>query len=433
MTAMHVRSAGLSWRPMPPRPLEPILHVDLDAFYAGVEVLKDPSLRGKPVVVGGTGARGVVSSASYEARRFGIHSAMPAVRARRLCPDAVFLPPDFEAYKLHSNRFREVLLSYTPLVEPISLDEAFLDVGGATTLFGAPAEIAVKIRADVEREVGVACSAGVAATKFVAKLASDHRKPNGLLHVPVETTDAFLEPLPVRRLWGVGEKTAEVLERLAIRTVGDLARTPRAVLERLLGEASATHLTELAHGVDDREVIPYEAPKSVGHEETFERDLDDTEEILRELLHLSGRVAARLRDDGYRARTVTLKVRLANFTTLTRARTLADATDVGGDLYHVAGELYRGLPGASRRVRLLGVQASGLQAAGAEQLALLRSDRWGDVERTLDRIEHRFGKGAATQAALLDRSRDRVQEPEPKPERSPDAVHRSGRPSYNRR
>jgi DNA polymerase-4 len=417
---------------MPPRPPEPILHVDLDAFYAGVEVLKDPTLRGKPVIVGGTGSRGVVSSASYEARRFGVRSAMPAVRARRLCPEGVFLPPDFEAYKLHSNRFREVLLSYTPLVEPISLDEAFLDVGGATTLFGRPAEIAAGIRRDVEREVGVACSAGVAATKFVAKLASDHCKPNGLLHVPAAETATFLEPLPVGRLWGVGEKTADLLGRLAIRTVGDLARTPRAVLERLLGEASARHLSQLAHGVDDRVVVPYEAPKSIGHEETFERDLDDTEEILRELLHLSGRVAARLRDDGYRARTITLKVRLANFTTLSRARTLPDATDVGADLYHMVRELYRALPGAGRRVRLLGVQASGLQPAGAEQLALLRGERWGEVERTLDRIEHRFGKGAATQAVLLDRPHERVMEPEPKPHRSPEAVHPSDRASYNR-
>src|SRR3954453_19718146 len=313
---------------MPVRPPEPILHVDLDAFYAGVEVLKDPSLRGTPVVVGGTAARGVVSSASYEARRFGVRSAMPTVRARRLCPDAVFLPPDFDAYRLHSNRFREILLAHTPLVEPISLDEAFLDVAGATRLFGdppriapripfgAPARIAAKIRADVAREVGVTCSAGVAATKFVAKLASDHCKPDGLLHVPAEQTRAFLEPLPVGRLWGVGDKTTELLSRLAIRTVGDLARTPRAVLERLLGEAAAQHLTELAHGVDDRDVIAYETPKSIGHEETFERDLADTDEILRELLHLTARVAARLRDDGYRARTVTLNVRLANFTTL---------------------------------------------------------------------------------------------------------------------
>jgi DNA polymerase-4 len=418
---------------MPSRPPEPILHVDLDAFYAGVEVLKDPTLRGKPVVVGGTAARGVVSSASYEARRFGVRSAMPTVRARRLCPDAVFLPPDFEAYRLHSNRFREILLSHTPLVEPISLDEAFLDVAGATRLFGEPVAIAAKIRAEVEQEVGVTCSAGIAATKFVAKLASDHCKPDGSLHVLAEQTQAFLEPLPVGRLWGVGDKTADLLGRLAIRTVGDLARTPPAVLERLLGESSARHLVALAHGIDDRDVIPYEAPKSVGHEETFERDLDDTDEILRELLHLSGRVAARLREDGYRARTVTLKVRLANFTTLTRARTLPDATDVGADLYHVVGELYRALPGGGRRVRLLGVQGSGLQQAGAEQLALVRGERWRDVERTLDRIEDRFGKGAATQATLLDRRHERVQPPEPKPSQTPALVPRSTGPSYNRR
>ena len=426
-----MRTSGLGLTSMTIRPLEPILHVDLDAFYAGVEVLKDPSLRGKPVVVGGTGSRGVVSSASYEARRAGVRSAMPSVRARRLCPDAVFLPPDFEAYRMHSNRFREVLLAHTPLVEPISLDEAFLDCSGATTLFGEPVRIAEKIRDEVAAEVGVTCSAGVAATKFVAKLASDHRKPDALVHVPVEQTLAFLDPLPVGRLWGVGEKTADLLGRLAIRTIGDLARTPRTVLDRLLGDASATHLSELAHGVDDRAVIPYEAPKSVGHEETFERDLDDTDEILRELLHLSGRVAARLRDDGYRARTVTLKVRLANFTTLSRARTLPDATDVGADLYHVVAELYGALPGAGRRVRLLGVQASGLLAAGAEQLAMLRGERWGDVERAIDRIEQRFGKGAATQATLLDRRQERVQPPEPKPERSPIVVPPSAGPSYN--
>ena len=387
------------------RPPEPILHVDLDAFYAGVEMQKDPSLRGKPVVVGGTGARGVVASASYEARAFGVRSAMPSVRARRLCPEAIFVAPDFDAYSAHSNRFREVLCSYTPLVEPISLDEAFLDVGGATRLFGEPERIAGSIRDDVRREVGVTCSVGVASTKFVAKVASDLCKPDGLLHVPARDTLAFLGPLPVGRLWGVGEKTGELLGRLAIRTIGDLGRTPRAVLERLLGEAHARHLTELSHGVDDRAVIPYEAPKSVGHEETFERDLDQPQEILRELLLLCGKVAARLRKDGYRARTVVLKARLASFATLTRSRTLADATDVGVDLYRVVSELYGSLPGANRRFRLLGVQASGLVPAGAEQLALLRTDRWGEVERTMDRIERRFGRGAATQASLMDRDR----------------------------
>jgi DNA polymerase-4 len=390
-----------------PRPPEPILHVDLDAFYASVEVLKDPSLKGKPVVVGGIGARGVVASASYEARAFGVRSAMPAVRARRLCPDAIFLPSDFEAYRAHSNRFREVLLSFTPFVEPISLDEAFLDVGGATALFGTPTEIAAAIRSRVAAEVGVTCSVGVAPTKFVAKLASDDCKPDGLLHVPLEEVRGFLEPLPVGRLWGVGEKTGALLDRLAIRTIGDLARTPEPVLERILGEQNARHLSNLAHGVDDREVIPYEPPKSVSHEETFERDLDDDEEILRELLALSGRVASRLRADGYRARTVVLKARLATFTTLTRSRTLPDPTDVGAELYRTVAELYRGLPGTRRRIRLLGVQASGLVAAGSEQLAMLRGARWGDVERTVDRIERRFGRGAATHASLLDRGRSR--------------------------
>jgi DNA polymerase-4 len=393
--------------PVTERPPEPILHVDLDAFYASVEVLKDPSLRGKPVVVGGAGPRGVVASASYEARRFGVRSAMPGVRARRLCPEAIFLPADFAAYRAHSNRFREVLLAHTPLVEPISLDEAFLDVGGATSLFGQPPAIAAKIRADVEREVGVTCSVGVASTKFVAKLASDECKPDGMLVVPADGVMAFLEPLPVGRLWGVGEKTGEVLGRLAIRTIGDLGRTPESILARLLGEQNARHLSQLAQGVDDRDVVPYEAPKSVGHEETFERDIDDDETILRELLALSGRVASRLRADGYRARTVTLKVRLATFTTLTRARTLPDATDVGADLYRVVADLYRALPGERRRVRLLGVQASGLVEGAAEQLALLRGERWGDVERAVDRIEARFGRGAAGPASLLDRDRRR--------------------------
>lgn len=389
------------------RPPEPILHVDIDAFYASVEVLKDPSLAGKPVVVGGAGARGVVASASYEARKFGVRSAMPAVRARRLCPDIVFLPSDFDAYRAHSNRFREVLLAHTPLVEPISLDEAFLDIAGATTLFGPPVQIAAKIRADVAREVGVTCSVGVASTKFVAKLASDGCKPDGLLHVPIDGVAAFLDPLPVGRLWGVGEKTGETLGRLGIRTIGDLGRTPEAILQRVLGDASAHHLWELANGIDPREVISYESPKSVSHEETFERDLDADQDILRELLDLAGRVGSRLREDGYQARKVVLKARLANFQTLTRSRTLPDPTDIGADLYRAVAELYAALPGQRRRIRLLGVQATGLVPAGAEQLALLHGERWGDVERTIDRIERRFGRGAARPASLIERDRRR--------------------------
>ncbi|HET7237226.1 MAG TPA: DNA polymerase IV [Actinomycetota bacterium] len=385
---------------------EPVLHVDLDAFYASVEALKDPSLVGRPVVVGGAGTRGVVMSASYEARTYGIRSAMPAVRARRLCPEAVFVPPDFEAYKAHSNRFREVLLAVTPLVEPISLDEAFLDVSGATRLFGQPEEIAAKVRREVLGEVGVTCSVGVAPSKLLAKLASEAAKPDGLMVVPASEVGAFLDPLPVRALWGVGEKTGETLSRLGVRTVGDLARTPPSVLGRLIGEQHAADLIDLARGVDDRPVVPYEAPKSVSHEETFGRDLDDERELLREALALSQKVAARLREDGYRARTITLKIRLANFTTLTRSRTVPAPTDVAADLYQVVGELFSALPGARRRVRLLGVAATGLVPAGEEQLALLRGERWGDVERAVDRIERRFGPGSAMPAALLERHRD---------------------------
>jgi DNA polymerase-4 len=389
------------------RVAEPILHVDLDAFYASVEVLKDPSLAGKPVVVGGAGSRGVVMSASYEARTFGIRSAMPAVRARRLCPDAVFLPPDFESYRTHSNRFREVLLSVTPLVEPISLDEAFLDVTGAVRLFGQPEEIAVRIRRDVRADVRVACSVGVGPSKLVAKLASKQAKPDGLLVVRANEVRSFLEPLPASALWGVGEKTVEILSRLGARTVGDLARTPLSVLGRVLGEQHAGELIDLARGIDERPVVPYEAPKSVSHEETFDEDLDAEDDLLREVLALSGKVAARLREDGYRARTVVLKIRLANFTTLTRSRTLPGSTDVAAEIYQVTCELFRGLPGTKRRIRLLGVQATGLVPAGGEQLALLRGERWRDVEVTVDRIERRFGRGSAGPAALLDRRRPR--------------------------
>jgi DNA polymerase IV len=395
------------------RATEPILHVDLDAFYASVEVRKDPNLAGKAVVVGGAGARGVVMSASYEARAFGIRNAMPAVRARRLCPDAVFVSPDFDSYRAHSNRFREILLAVTPLVEPISLDEAFLDVSGATLLFGDPITIGERVRTDVRDDLGITCSVGVGPTKLIAKLASRNAKPDGLVAVAKDAVDAFLDPLPARALWGVGEKTMDVLSRLGVKTAGDLGRMPHVVLGRLLGDQHAKDLQELARGGDVRPVVPYEPPKSVSHEETFDRDLDDEEDLLHELLALSQRVGARLREDGYRARTVTLKVRLANFTTLTRSRTTEPATDVGTDLYRVSSELFRALPGARRRVRLLGVAATGLVPAGEEQLALLRGERWGDVERAVDRIEKRFGRGSAMPAALLDRRERRSGPPLP--------------------
>jgi DNA polymerase-4 len=381
---------------------EPILHVDMDAFYASVEVIKDPSLRGKPVVVGSPGPRGVVMSASYEARRHGVASAMPSARARRLCPEAVFVPPDFGAYRAHATRLREIFLSFTPLVEPLSLDEAFLDVTGATRLFGPPPEVARQVRARVREELELACSVGVAPNKFLSKVASARAKPDGLLVVAADEVAGFLDPLPVSALWGVGERTHELMDRLGVRTVGELAEVPARGLERVFGEAQARHLAELSYGRDDRPVVPYEPPKSLSHEETFDWDIDADDDVLRELLRLSFRVASRLRAEGYRARTVVVKVRLASFATLTRSRTVPDALDAGADIFRVVAGLYRAIPGQRRRIRLLGVAATGLVSSGAEQLALVRAGRWEDAERALDRIERRFGPGTAFPAALLE-------------------------------
>jgi DNA polymerase-4 len=391
-------------------PDEPILHVDLDAFYASVEILKDPGLAGKPVVVGNASLRGVVLSASYEARSRGLHSAMPSMRARRLCPDAVFVPPDFSAYQAYSNRFREILLSFSPVVEPLSLDEAFLDATGAMLLFGSPKEMGERIRAAVRNELNIGASVGIGPNKLIAKLASTRAKPDGLLLVPATEILSFLHPLPVAALWGIGEKTGATLRRLGIRTVGELAATPRSILDRVLGESHGESLATLAAGADTRNVVPFEAPKSVSHEETYPRDLDQPEEILREILALSHRVAARLRAEGYRARTITLKLRLPSFSTLTRSRTIASPTDLGADIFRIAGELFRRLPEARRRFRLIGVSATGLAPAAAEQVALVKEGRWEEAERVLDRIQKRFGKGTAMPATLLSRAKSRTSE-----------------------
>jgi DNA polymerase IV len=382
--------------------MEPILHVDMDAFYASVEVIKDPTLRGKPVIVGGLGGRGVVTSASYEARAFGVTSAMPTVRARRLCPHAIFLSNDFEAYTDHSRRIREVFGSYTPLVEPLSLDEAFLDVSGSVRLFGTPVEMARKIRSDVAG-LGLPCSVGVAPNKFLAKLASTRAKPDGLLVVPVDRIDDFLHPLPVSALWGVGESTADSLRRLGLKTVGDVARMPRRTLERAVGESLGAHLNCLANGVDERVVTPHEPAKSVGSEETFATDLDDTQEILRELLRLSDRTAARVRAQGLCGRTVTIKIRFFNFRTITRSRTLEAAIDTGPELYDVARSLFERANPERPRIRLLGVTLSGLEPGPPKrQLELLTgAPRWGEVTRAIDSIRDRFGDDAVRPATLL--------------------------------
>jgi DNA polymerase IV len=383
-----------------------ILHVDMDAFYASVEVRDRPELAGKPVVVGGDGNRGVVLSATYEARAFGVRSAMPVIRARRLCPRAVFVPPRHRVYAAVSREVMAIFGSVTPVVEPLALDEAFLDVAGAVRLLGTPAGIGTQIRATVAGQLGITCSVGIAPTKFVAKIASVHCKPDGLLVIPRDGVVDFLHPLPVSALWGVGERTGEVLARLGLRTVADIAHTPVTALQRELGVAQGTHLAALAWGRDERRVTAHTPDKSIGAEETFETDVADPERIRRELLRLSGRTANGLRSGGHVARTISIKLRLANFKTMTRSRTLAHPTDVSREIYATACSLYAaaGLdPGA--RLRLVGVRASGLiPAAGAATQPTLdeRPAGWREAEQAVDRIARRFGTGAVRPAALVE-------------------------------
>ncbi|MFL6099648.1 MAG: DNA polymerase IV [Actinomycetales bacterium] len=386
-----------------------VLHVDMDAFYASVSLLEHPDLRGREVIVGGSGSRGVVLSATYEARRFGIHAAMPMSRARRLCPEAIVLPPDFEAYQAASAGVMAVFADVTPLVEPLSLDEAFLDVSGAVRRLGPPARIGQLIRDRVADEQRITCSVGVAATKFVAKLASSMAKPDGLIVVPPNQVVSFLHPLPVGALWGVGDKTEETLHRLGLRTVGDIAHVPRDTLLRGLGQAVGAHLHELAWGRDPRSVEPVVEDRSIGHEETFSRDVDDPDVVRRELLKLSERSAARLRTHGLVARTVSIKIRFADFTTITRSRTLRDATDTGREVYAAARSLYDGLGLQRARLRLVGVRLEGLLEADSAPRQLALDDRpvgWREADRAVDAASARFGAGVVRPASLVPDRRD---------------------------
>ena len=400
----------------------PVLHVDMDAFYPSVSLLRRPELRGKPVIVGGGGNRGVVLSATYEARAFGVHSAMPMTRARRLCPQATIVPPDYDAYTQVSAGVMEIFRSITPLVEPLALDKAFHDVSGSTRRWGTPAMIGELIRARVHDEQGITCSVGVASTKFVAKLASTRAKPDGLLVVPHDRVVEFLHPLPVGALWGVGEKTEEQLVRLGLRTVGDLAQISVATLERALGTAAGRHLAALAWGRDERDVVPHEPDKSIGAEETFGTDVDDPAIVRRELLRLSQKVAARLRGQRYRGRTVSIKVRFADFTTITRARTLREATDVSTEVYATALALYEALRLDRARLRLVGVRVEGLVDADAvdEQLLLDAPEHgWRDADQAVDRAAQRFGAGVVRPAALVPRDGDDPVRPSLRPPRPP--------------
>ena len=385
----------------------PILHVDMDAFYASVATRDRPELQSVPVIVGG-GHRGVVLSANYLAREYGVRSAMPGTRARRLCPQAVVIPPDFETFGLVSSAVMETFRQVTPLVEAVSLDEAFLDVSGAARRLGSPHAIAEHLRARIFDEQGITCSVGVAGTPTVAKMASRRAKPDGVCVVPPGSVTTFLHPLDVGELWGVGEKTAAMLHRLGLMTIADIAHTPLVTLQRAVGTALGTQLHQLAWGRDRRVVTtrrgPDEPDKSMGADETFGRDTDDHQVILRELLRLSAKVTSRMRTAQVAGRTVTLRVRFADFTTITRSRTLSEATDVTQQVYRTAAGLFAALGLQRARIRLVGVRVEGLvPRAGVHHQLMLgeREHGWSDADRAVDRATSRFGTAAVRPATLL--------------------------------
>lgn len=390
-----------------------IIHVDMDAFYASVEQRDRPALRGRPVIVGADPrGRGVVSAASYDARRFGVHSAMPIGRAARLCPEGVFLPVDMPKYVGVSRQIMTILAEFTPLLEPLSIDEAFLDMTGTQGLFGDGLEQARRIKSRIRDAVNLTASVGVASNKFIAKVASDLRKPDGLVLVAAGDEAAFLAPLPVSRLWGVGRVTASDLESMGIRTIGQLAAIPPAHLEARFGHGAIV-LGELARGIDERPVEPFAPPKSMGAEETFEHDHGNVERLRHTLRGQAERVARELRAEGFAGRTVTLKLRFADFRTITRSHT-GDPTQDGLTIYREASALLARVA-LRQPVRLIGLSVSALDPAGEGQLPLLGPDtlRRERLARALDRLVDRFGEGSILPASLLGQDADRKTPGEP--------------------
>jgi DNA polymerase-4 len=392
----------------------PILHVDMDAFYASVAVRERPELHDVPVIVGG-GSRGVVLSANYLARKTGVRSALPMTRARRMCPEAVVIAPDFETFMTVSSSVMENFRRVTPLVEVLSLDEAFLDVRGSTRRLGTPVEIAEHLRATIHDEQGITCSVGVAGSMTMAKLASRWAKPDGVVVCPPSSVTTMLHPLDVGELYGVGEKTRELLHRLGLVTVGDLAHTPVRTLQRALGHHLGRHLHDLSWGIDQRQVVARtsgsyfgvlggDPDKSMGANETFAHDTDDRAAIVRELLRLTGRVTSRMRVAGVAGRTVTITVRFADFTTITRSRTMAEATDVTQEIYREAVRSYDALGLQRARLRLVGVRVEGLVTRERVHRQLVLGERdhgWSEADRAMDRIVRRFGAGTVRPASLL--------------------------------
>lgn len=386
-----------------PSTVSMILHVDMDAFYASVEQRDDPSLKGKPVVVGGPAAgRGVVSAANYEARKYGIHSAMPSATARRLCPHAVFLPSRMSHYAEISKSIREIFYRYTPLVEPLSLDEAFLDVTGSLRLFGPAEQIGRQIKQQILNEVGLVASVGLAPNKFLAKLASDVDKPDGFVVVASDKVQSFLDPLDVRRLWGVGRVTAKGFDRLGVRTILQLRKLPLDLLQSIFGD-QAKHLWNLARGIDDRSVVPDRQAKSISHETTFPEDVRDETVLSAWMLELADQVGRRLRRNELLGRTVQLKIRFQDFRTVTRAITLPRPTDTTQEIYDAACELLQRLQITSP-VRLVGVGLSGFGKEDGRQKMLFDEEEHEtqkNADHATDEIRNRFGHSALSRGSRL--------------------------------
>jgi DNA polymerase IV len=399
-----------------------ILHIDMDAFFVACEVRRRPDLKGLPVIVGGRGTRGVVAAASYEARQYGVHSAMPSVRAQRLCPNAVVLQGDMALYVEVSALVQAIFARFTPTVEPISLDEAFLDVTGSRRLFGSGEAIGRAIRQAVADELSLSCSVGVAPSKMVAKMASEAAKPKatakgvrpglGVVVVPADEVLSFLHRHPVQALWGVGPKTLERLQRLGIETIGDLAAQALPTLVSTLGSAQARHLHDLANGRDDRAVEPDRETKSVGHEQTFPEDIFERSALERALVGMADSVASRARAAGVTGRTVQLKVRFGDFSTITRARSVPDALSSGPEIVAVGRALLDEVD-PSVGVRLIGISLSHLTRQGARQLSLDAAGvgSWDDASRTIDDIRDRFGRASIGPASLLDERGLKVRQP----------------------
>ena len=377
-----------------------IMHVDMDAFFASVEQLDHEEYRGKPLIVGGICGRGVVSTCSYEARKFGVHSAMPTAKAMKLCPQGIFIQGNYPRYAEVSQQIFDIFDHYSPLIEPLSIDEAFLDLTGMERLMDSPRQYALKLKQEIKEKTGIVASVGIAPNKFLAKIASDLEKPDGLVIVNKDHVQAFLDPLPVRRIWGVGAKTAAVLDRMRVKTIADLRKMSYEELHKTFGDKTAQHLFLLAQGIDERPVAPRGRAKSIGNETTFSEDLQSAEAALEVLLYLSVKVGWRLRQAGFKAKTVQLKLRQSDFSTFTRQKQLFEPSNFDNDIYTAIKELFENL-NITRGIRLLGVSTTGFEEM--ESLSLFHDEKKDRLYQAIDDINSKYGKLGVTRGALLNK------------------------------